>query len=307
MMHEKIKKCFRNPALLLLHMCQYWPFRCISDEAYLKLFFRVYQGFKLNLNNPETFNAKLQWLKLYDRRPKYTIMSDKYLVRDYVKETIGEDYLIPLLGVWDYADQIDFDKLPNQFVLKCNHDSGSIIVCTDKANFNKEVAVKKLNKALSRQYYWTSREWNYRGIQPRVIAEKYMIDKKVSDLKDYKFFCFDGIPRFIQLDSGRFTDHKRNFYTTEWEIIPVEYGCPNDFNLDIKSPPQLDQMMKLAKTLSKGMPHVRVDFYIVDSRIYFGELTFHHGGGAMNVDPFYYDKLWGEYLKLPEKYVGPNI
>lgn len=299
MILSKIIKVIKKPGIILVHMCQHWPFRCISDESYLKLFFRVSQGKKLDLNNPVTFNAKLQWLKLYDRKPEYTLMTDKYLVREYIKEKIGEEYLIPLLGVWDDANEIDFDKLPEQFVLKCNHDSGSVYVCKNKAEMNKKAVIKKMNKSLKSQYYWASREWNYHDIVPKVIAEQYMVDESGCDLKDYKFFCFDGVPKFIQVDVGRFTNHRRNFYTANWEFIPVEYGCANDANLKVEKPELLDKMKELASILSKEMSHLRVDFYIVQNQIYFGELTFHHGGGVMYVNPSSYDELWGSYLKLP--------
>ncbi|WP_270525504.1 ATP-grasp fold amidoligase family protein [Longibaculum muris] len=296
---EKIKKAFFNPRLLLVHICQYWPFRYISDKNYLKLFYHAHLGKKLNLESPVTFNEKLQWLKLYDRKKEYGIMSDKYLVREYIKKAIGEEYLIPLFGVWDDANKIDFDKLPEQFVLKCNHDSGSVFICTDKKNFNKEKVVKKLNKALKRQYFWTSREWNYKIIEPKVIAEKYMIDNSGEDLKDYKFYCFNGLPKFIAVHSGRFTNHIRNFYTLDWEFIPVQGGCPNNPLADIERPAQLEKMIELAKKLSENLYHVRVDFYISNNQVYFGELTFHSAGGAAKYEPFSYDELWGSYMKLP--------
>lgn len=297
---NKIKKAITNPTLVITHFCRYWPFRCISDERYLKLFFKAHQGKKLNLDNPITYNEKLQWLKLFDRCEEYTMMTDKYLVRDYIKEKIGDEYLIPLLGVWDKASDIDYLVLPDQFVLKCNHDSGSVIICKDKATFNKDAAEKKLKKALEKQYFWKSREWNYRNIKPRIIAEKYMVDETGEDLKDYKLFCFSGEPKFIQVDAGRFVDHVRNFYTIDWDFIPVEYGCKNSKELVIEKPEKLSEMLKLAKILSRGMPHVRVDFYISNDKIYFGELTFHHGGGVMRIEPYSYDVLWGHYLELGE-------
>lgn len=268
---------------------------------YLKIFYSAYQNRKLDLDNPKTFNEKLQWLKLYDRKDEYTMMSDKYLGRKYVKEKIGDKYLIPLLGVWSSAQEIDFDKLPDKFVLKCNHDSGSVVICQDKDSFIKYSAIKKLNKALKRQYYWTSREWNYKNIKPQIIAEKFMTDESGTELTDYKFFCFDGIPKFIQVDAGRFSNHIRNFYTPNWEFINVEYGCPNDIDANINRPNLLDEMFRLAKILSSGIPHVRVDFYIAEGKIYFGELTFHHGGGVMVLNPFSYDETWGSYLRLPPK------
>ena len=288
---NKIKKAITNPTLLITHLCRYWPFRYISDERYLKLFFKAHQGKKLNLDDPKTYNEKLQWLKLFDRCEEYTMMSDKYLVRDFIKEKIGDEYLIPLLGVWDKASDIDYSKLPDQFVLKCNHDSGSVIICKDKKTFNKVIAEKKLRKALKKQYFWKSREWNYKNIKPRIIAEKYMVDETGNDLKDYKLFCFSGEPKFIQVDAGRFVDHVRNFYTTE-------YGCKNDKELVIEKPEKLAEMLNLARILSKDIIHVRVDFYISNGNIYFGELTFHHGGGVMRIEPWSYDVLWGNYLEL---------
>lgn len=297
---NKIKKALSNPILLITHLCRHWPFRCISDKKYLELFFRAHQGKKLNLSDPKSFNEKLQWLKLYDRRDEYTMMSDKYLVREYIKNRIGEEYLIPLLGVWENAKDINYASLPEQFVLKCNHDSGSVVICKNKNNIDKKSVEKKLQRALNRQYYWTSREWNYKNIKPRIIAEKYLVDETENDLKDYKFFCFSGEPRFIQVDSGRFSNHIRNFYTTEWEFIPAEYGCKNDKNMQVNKPNKLNEMLELARLLSKGIPHVRVDFYLVNNKIYFGELTFHHGGGVMKLEPYSYDLLWGSYLNLKE-------
>lgn len=258
---------------------------------------------KLNLENPKTYNEKLQWLKIYNRRPEYTIMSDKYMVRDYVEKKIGKEYLIPLLGVWESVEDINLDSLPNKFVLKANHDSGSVVICQDKKVFNWKVAKKKLKQALKTQYFWKSREYNYYNIKRKIIAEQYMIDSNDKELRDYKFYCFNGEPKFIQYDYGRFTNHIENIYTTDWEFIPVKWGVENDKNLNISKPEPIDKMLELARILSKNIPHVRVDFYYVDNKIYFGELTFHSGGGAVPIDPISYDYEWGKWLKLPKKYV----
>lgn len=300
-MNLKILKKVTNPYLLLTHIMRHWPFRCVTDEFYLKIFFKAYQGKKLNIDKPITFNEKLQWLKLYDRNPQYTMLSDKYCVREYIKKTIGEEYLIPLLGVWDNAKDIDFTTLPNEFVLKCNHDSGSVIICHNKEKLNIDKTITTLNKSLHKQYFWKSREYNYKNIKPRILAEKLMVDLESNELRDYKYFCFNGEPIFVQVDIGRFSNHIRNFYDMEWNFIQVSYGCRNDENVIIKKPKQHDQMIYLAKILSKGRPHVRVDFYVVNEKVFFGELTFHHGGGAMIVEPKEYDYIWGEYLKLPLK------
>ena len=297
-MKDKILKIISNPLLLLLHACHKWPLRLISDKTYLKLFFKTYQGYRLNFNSVNTFNEKIQWLKLYDRNPIYTKLTDKYLVREYVKKKIGKDYLIPILGVWDDAKQIDFDKLPNQFVLKCNHDSGSVIICKDKEKFDKKKAIKKLNKCLKIQYFWIGREHNYKDIKRKIIAEKYMTTNSGEEIRDYKFFCFNGVPEFIQVDIGRFSNHIRNYYTIDGEFIPVEYGCQNNKKIPLDKNINLSKMIELSKKLSKGIVMVRVDLYQIENRIYFGELTFHHGGGGMKVKPFKYDLDWGKLIDL---------
>jgi hypothetical protein len=290
-----------NPYLVVSHLCRYFPFRIISDKAYLKLFYRAYQGRSLKLDNPETFNEKIQWLKLYDRNPVYTTLSDKYRVREYVAKKIGEEYLIPLLGVWKSADEIDFDSLPNQFVLKCNHDSGSATVCRDKTKLNYVKTRKKLNKALKYQYYWKSREWNYKDIKRCVVAEEYITNQNDDELTDYKYFCFEGKPAYIQVDSGRFTNHIRNFYDVDWNYIDVEYGIKNNIDHLDPKPVLHPKMLELASILSEGFPHVRVDFYISKNQIFFGEMTLHHGGGVMVVNPRKYDIEWGKLLTLPAK------
>ena len=213
---------------------------------------------------------------------------------------IGKEYIIPTLGVWDSPEEIDFDKLPKKFVLKCNHDSGSVIVCHNKDNINYEKIIKKLKKSLKRNYFWTSREFNYKNIEKKIIAEEYISDNNSNELTDYKFFCFNGEPKFIQIDRNRFTNHTRNFYTIDWKYIDVEYGCKNDENINLDKPKFLEDMISLAKKLSIGFAHVRVDFYFSNGRIYFGELTFHHGGGAMKIIPEEYDRIWGDMLILPQ-------
>lgn len=297
-MNSSYVKKLTNPWLVLAHMCRYIPLRYLPDKMCIKIFYRAYLGRFPDLNNPQSYNEKLQWLKLYDRNPMYTDLSDKYLVRKYVAEKIGEEYLIPLLGVWDKVDDIDYDSLPNQFVLKCNHDSGSVVICRDKASFDKIKANKKLRKSLRTQYYWKGREHNYKNIVRKVVAEAYLKNEDLDELTDYKYFCFDGIPQFIQVDRGRFNNHVRNYYDTNWDFIDVEYGCKNDNSkLDMK-PVLHEEMMELASKLSSGFTHVRVDFYVSKGRIYFGELTFHHGSGFMTIEPKEYDDKWGKYLNI---------
>ena len=225
-------------------------------------------------------------------------MSDKYAVRKYVSEKIGEEYLIPLLGVWDNVDDIDFFSLPKQFVLKCNHDSAGIIVCKDKDRLDVEKTKRKLRKCLNRDYFWAGREDNYRVSKKRIIAEKYMTDGDKDELTDYKFFCFNGVPKYIQVDSGRFSKHIRNFYDVSWNFIDVQNGCVNDKNHIIPCPQNLNDMLKIVRKLSENFLHVRVDLYNVNNKIYFGELTFHHGGGVMRFVPESYDYEWGSCLNI---------
>lgn len=295
------KESFRkiiNPWLVLTHMCRYFPFKYLPDKFCLKIFYKAYLGRFPDFKNPMTYNEKLQWLKLYDRNPLYTDLSDKYLVREYVSKKIGEKYLIPLLGVWDRVEDIDYDSLPDQFVLKCNHDSGSVVICKDKASFDVASANKKIKRCLRTQFYWKGREYNYKNINRKIVAEQYMQNEGADELTDYKFFCFDGEPKFIQVDRGRFIDHIRNFYDADWNFIDVQYGCKNDnVTLDAK-PVNYDEMLSLAKILSKDFVHVRVDFYNANNKVYFGELTFHHGGGFMSIKPEKYDAVWGDYLNL---------
>lgn len=289
MVYKIIKNAFRKSSILL------------PDKMFIKLEYRYYTGRKLNLDNPKTFNEKLQWLKLYYRRPEYTKLVDKYEVRKYIAETIGEEYLIPLLGVWDKFDDIDFSKLPNQFVLKCTHDSGGLVICKDKKKFSIEEARKKINKHLKRNFYYVHREWAYKNVKPRIICEKYMVDESGTELKDYKIFCFNGEPKLIQVDYNRFNGHKRNLYDIEWNYIPNSIKYPTDPNTIIKKPNKLNEMLELARVLSNGYPHVRVDFYYVNDRIYFGEMTFYHGAGYEKFEPESLEFEMGSWLELPSK------
>lgn len=274
-------------------------YRILSDKTYLKLKFLALLGKKLNLKNPQTFNEKLQWLKLNDRKPEYTTMVDKYEAKRYVADIIGEEYIIPTLGVWDKFDDIDFDSLPNQFVLKCTHDSGGIVIVKDKTKFDKEEARKKINKCLKRNYYLHGREWPYKNVKPRIIAEKYMVDESGTELKDYKVFNFDGIPNIIQVDYARFSAHKRNLYDTDWKYVEAAIKYPTDKNHEIARPKALDEMLELAKKLSEGIPHLRTDFYSIDEKIYFGELTFFPESGFGSYSPEQFGVEMGKWLNLP--------
>jgi len=296
---KKLKKAILNPKLVLLYLLNKEMIaRIFSDKMYLKIKYRLTMGKKLNLNSPQTFNEKLQWLKLYNRNSEYAKMVDKYEVRKYIADKIGEEYLIPILGVWDSPDEIDFDKLPNQFVLKCTHDSGGLIICKDKSKLNIKITRKKINKCLKRNYFWQSREWPYKNVKPRIVAEKYMVDESGTELKDYKIFCFDGKVSFIEVDFNRFVNHKRNFYTREWDFINAEIQYPNDININIERPILLEKMIEFAERLSFGMPHARIDFYSINEDIYFGEITFFHESGMGMFKPEKWDYKWGEMIKL---------
>lgn len=275
-------------------------FNCISDEKYIRMCWRRHYKKKLNLDKPVTYNEKLQWLKLNHRVPEYTTMVDKADVKEYVANLIGEEYIIPTLGVWDNFDKINFDILPDKFVLKCTHDSGGLVICKDKKNFDITAAKKKINKCLKRNYYLYSREWPYKNVKPRIIAEEYMVDETGTELKDYKIFCFNGEPKYIQVDYGRFTEHKRNVYTLDWEYIDMSIKFPTDSKVQISKPYNLEKMIELSKILSDNIPQVRVDFYSINEKIFFGELTFYHGSGYEKFTPKEWDYKFGDLIKLPD-------
>lgn len=293
----------------LIHVLGRKISRVIPDYFYLKIKYNLMIGNRLNLKNPKTFNEKLQWLKLYDHNPLYTQLVDKYGVRKYISNAIGEEYLIPLLDVYNNADEINFDKLPNEFVLKCTHDSGGVVICKDKSNLDVAKAKDKINKSLKRNYYYGLREWPYKNVKPRIICEKYMVDESGTELKDYKFFCFSGEPKIIQVDYNRFVGHKRNLYDIDWNYIPASIQYPTDPKVKIKKPDKLETMLELVRALAKDYPHVRVDFYSVNDRIYFGEMTFYHEAGFGKFNPEEFGIEMGKWIILPNKgdHSGWNI
>ena len=278
----------------------------MPDKMYLKLRFKQRMGKELDLKHPKTYNEKLQWLKLYDRKPIYTTMVDKYAVKRYVADRIGEEYIIPTLGVWDSFDDIIFDDLPDQFVLKCTHDSGGLAICRDKKTFNKQSAKAKIERSLKRNYYWSGREWPYKNVKPRIIAEQYMEDTKTEELRDYKFFCFDGVAKalFIATDRQKEGEEvKFDFFDMDFKHLDFKQGHPNAAVSPAK-PETFDEMRQLAEKLSKGVPHLRVDFYEVNGKAYFGELTFSHFSGMVPFNPEEWDETFGSWIKLPEKFGG---
>lgn len=288
---------FMNPSQILPLLAINYP-RFFPDVLFLKIIYHHAHGEKLNLRNPQTFNEKLQWLKLFDRNPEYTKMVDKYEVKDYVASIIGKQYIIPTLAVYNSVEEIDFDSLPNQFVLKCTHDSGGVIICKDKSTLNQQEAIEKLRESLNQNFFFQNREWPYKNVKPRIIAEKYMEDVD-GELKDYKVFTFNGEPKLIEIDYNRFKGHLRNLYNVNWKRLDVTIQYPTDNNRDFVKPMVLDQLLDLSRKLSKGIPHVRTDFYIINDKIYFGELTFYHGSGLEKMAPKSFDLEMGNWLKLP--------
>lgn len=271
----------------------------LPDKMYIKRKYYRRMGKKLNLAHPTTYSEKIQWLKLYDRRPEYTTMVDKNLAKDYVAKIIGEEYIIPTLGVWDKFDDIDFDKLPNQFVLKCTHDSGGLVICKDKRTLNISSAKEKIERSLKCNYFLHGREWPYKNVKPRIIAEKYVVDKN-GELNDYKFFCFDGIVMALFVATDRPFDTRFDFFDSSFNHLPIVNGHPNA-DKPIEVPENFDEMKAIAEKLSIGIPHVRIDLYNVDSKIYFGEMTFSHYCGMTPFEPEEWDKKFGEWINLPSK------
>ncbi len=297
---NKLWHYFLHPENFVLYLNRYKiGHKLISDKCLLKCLFKEKMGKRLNLKNPITYSEKLQWLKLYDRKPEYTKMVDKYEVKAYVAEKIGAEYVIPTLGVWDTFEDIDFSKLPKRFVLKCTHDSGGLVICTDKESFDFEGAKAKISRCLKRNYFWANREWPYKNIKPRVIAESYMEDVKTGELPDYKFFCFNGIVKamFIATERQSLDETKFDFFDENFNHLPFTNGHPNADKIPEK-PEKFDEMKRFAEKLSVGIPQVRVDFYEVNGKIYFGEITFFHWSGTTPFEPEEWDKTFGEWIAL---------
>ena len=264
----------------------------IPTGLYLKLLYKIKTGRKLHLKKPETYSEKLNWLKVYDRNPLYTKLVDKYEVREYVAEKIGEKYLIPLLGVWDTFEEIDFATLPEQFVLKCTHDFGSVAIVEDKASMDREAVCKLINDELKYNFYYRGREWAYKNVKPRVIAEKFMSDGKAR-LVDYKFFCFGGKVEFMFIATGRGSDLRFDFFSRDFQHLDITNGVPNA-DVAPEKPKLYDEMIEIAEKLAAEIDNVRVDLYEIEDKIYFSELTFYHNGGMVAFDPYEADVKLGE-------------
>lgn len=273
----------------------------VPDNFFLSVQYKRITGEKLNLNSPVTFNEKLQWLKLYNRNPLSTTLVDKFEVRSFVKEKTEEDILIPSYGVYNEYSEINFDVLPNQFVIKATHTSGNYFLCKNKDGINHSQLKFEIDSWLQREYYWLQREWPYKNVKPRIVIEKYLTTSTGGNINDYRFFCFNGEPKFISvdLDFVNKTQLRRNLYDLDWNLMDEEITYPKEMGKIIPKPENLDQMIKIAKKLSEDMPHVRVDLYNVEGEIYFGELTFYHQSGYGDIRPKEFNKVMGDWIILP--------
>ena len=299
---NKILRCLVDPDRRFLKTSALGLHRSMSDEEYLRRKYRARMHCELNLEQPITFNEKLQWLKLYDRNPLYTKLVDKFEVKEWVAARIGCQHVVPTYGVWDSFDEIDFDTLPERFVLKCTHDSGGLVICRDRSTFDIKVARRKIVRSLKRSFYWQNREWPYKDVSPRIIAEEYLEPAYGgSDLADYKFFCFSGKAKAMFVATNRFGEGETcfDFFDMDYNHLPFTNGHPNAAITPVK-PPSFDKMREMAELLSEGIPHVRVDFYESSKGLYFGEMTFSHWGGFVPFNPPEWDKIFGSWIELPE-------
>lgn len=297
-----LQKLIVDPAFRFHYLAQKGNRDHVPDRVFLQKEYRYRMGKALNLNEPATYTEKLQWLKLYDRQTRYTRMVDKYEAKKYVEEQIGKEYVVPLLGVWDHVEDIVFEDLPDQFVLKTTHDSGTYVICKDKSQLNVPEAQNKLKKALSINYYLHSREWPYKNVRPRVIAEAYMEDSSYKELRDYKFFTFGGEPKVLYIAQGRGNGNATvaDFFDMEFNHLP--FTIDHDMSpVPPEKPVNFELMKELAARLSEGTPQLRVDFYEVDGKVYFGEMTFFHCSGMVPFHPEKWDRIFGDWVTLPPK------
>ena len=302
MNRNTLKQWMKNPWRIGRSLARRGWLNPLPDKAYLSILYRAYLGKKMNWKAPRTFNEKLQWLKLYDRNPVYSIMVDKYEAKQYAVRQIGTEHIVPDLGgPWGSFEEIDFDALPEQFVLKTTHDCGGVWICNDKRKLDKEAARDFLTKHLKRNYYLTGREWPYKNVKPRIFAEALLSELKDGDLRDYKFLCFDGVPKLMFVASQRQSkdqETKFDFFDMDFNHLPIINGHPNSPN-QIVRPEHFERMKELAAILSAGIPHLRVDFYECGGRLYLGELTFSHWSGFIAFEPEEWDETLGSWINLP--------
>lgn len=296
----KAMKLIEHPSKWMYKLVSHFPQLIRDDRRFIEYIWKHRMNYPLNLDKPQTYNEKLQWLKLYDRNPIYTKLVDKFECKAIIASKIGGGYIIPTLGVWDWAEDIEWDKLPNQFVLKCTHDSGGLVICRDKSKLDKNAAERKLKAALKRTYWMAAREWPYKDVPHRILAEQYMEDEKTGELRDYKFFCFDGEVRcmFVASERQRNKEPYFDFFDTEFNNLGIKQGHPNS-PVPIAKPKCFDEMKQIAAKLSVGIPQVRVDLYEVNGKVYFGEMTLFHHTGLVPFEPSHWDITFGDWIKLP--------
>ena len=300
--YNAIHSLFHDPWHIIFALLGRMPYLIPDDAKYLKVMYWLQFREKLNIEHPKKFSEKIQWLKLYNRNPLYTSLVDKYAVKRYVSQKIGGEYVIPVIAVWDNPEQIEWEKLPNQFVLKTNHDGGGhgIVICKEKSKLSISKAMHELNHSFSRSSYMIGREWPYKNVRKKIFAEQYIVDSK-GELRDYKFFCFNGKVKCFKIDFNRQTYHQANYYDPQCNLLPYgESAYPYNPDAEIHIPENIKEMISLAEKLAKDIPFVRIDFYNVDGRIYFGEVTFFPAGGMSRWDgDVDVDSLWGSWLTLP--------
>lgn len=295
---KKIGKLIKNPKIFLLVLLQKNAHRIKNDELYLKIMFRLSLGYWLDLNKPKTLNEKLNWLKLYYHNPLLPILADKYRVKDIVRERIGDEYVVPNYGVWKSFDEIDFKSLPEQFVLKTTNDSLGVVVCKDKKSFNKDAAREHINKGLNWNYYYSWREWGYKDVERRVLADKFLEDGTGAQLRDYKFWCFNGVPQYMYC-TIKGENVYENFYDMDFKPVGINHGFPRH-QPEFDKPADFDLMKELAGKLAGDLPFVRIDFFYVKGHIYFGEFTFYDWAGLNPFSTYETDLELGRLITLPE-------
>lgn len=298
-----IHSLFHNPRHIIIAVLRRTPWLIPDDVLYLRVIYKLHFGERLNLKNPTKFSEKIQWLKLYNHNPLYSILVDKLKVKKYVAKSIGSKYIIPTLCEWDKPQSIKLEQLPERFVIKTNHDGGSngIVICKDKAKLSMRKVLQELNHSFYRSSYMAGREWPYKNVSKKVFAEQYVTDSN-GELRDYKFFCFNGKVRCFKIDYNRQINHQANYYDPQCKLqLYGETAYPFNPDADIHIPENINEMITLAEKLADGLPFVRIDFYNVDGRIYFGEFTFYPAGGMSHWDgDIDVDALWGSWLELPE-------
>lgn len=273
--------------------------KILPDKLYLQLmYFKHFRKF-INFNNPKSFNEKIQFLKLKYRSNELTEMADKYKVKQYVSQLIGNEYVIPTLGVWNTIEEINFDELPEKFVLKCNNDSGGVVICKDKRALNIEETKKFLNSRLNNNGFWYGREWPYKNIKPCIIAEKYMENNGQNELIDYKFFCFNGQPKVVLVCSERFASNNmcKTYFDEDWNLLNI-MEANHRTDKEQKKPQSFEKMKTISQKLAKDMPFVRIDFYEIEGKLYFGEITFFPASGLEKFKPEKWNNIFGDMIDI---------